>query len=692
MKSYNISEKITENFENIDNTLLINTLFEMNKYFDKDLKNYYKEYKNNCGVTLDSFQRKMLKNYFYYNQKDVLENLGINKFPKIKYTQKQVRDIEKLTIKRMNGKNSEKIINSIKTRIKEVNKFTTEKDKCKKWLKKYSNYNDPALIIFNINQKLLQDLGNNYESKIFSIINYMYENLMNYRHVAIIIKEDLIINDTNVTWDLLSNIAVYMENFINFNGEFKAFNRKKKIKEVNDFLENNKYIENNNYKQIVENYYRQISTGFVFNDLLISDDEKTKILIMRKIKLDNTPIQCPSCLETTSRGNSYPLMFQKSWECQNPKCPERSKSGRGKRYDEYGVFRYYKLVENNSNNQISREMYMDWHRDIFNSKLDIYKMLLMYYTWNKEKVYIINDDYLEQYKTRRIEKIYLKNIKLDTNISIEDLNIYKILSQINKSFKESKEEKTIRKDINIDNEDSTIGIQKINGINLGAAITSPPYYNAREYSNWPNLTTYLIDMMLNAKAIYNKSKDNDFTYLYNVGDIVDNDNIYVTSNMSRRRIMLGFYSALIFKIVGFKLAGNIIWDKGEVESKRNSTVNLVSGYIKYINCYEHILILKKKLDKINNDSKVCKIKPVYKINSKGENTLGHTAPYPMELVQLIKPYINKNEYILDPFLGSGTTGIWCKKNNFKFIGFELNKEYYELAKERIDKYNNQSVL
>ena len=37
---------------------------------------------------------------------------------------------------------------------------------------------------------------------------------------------------------------------------------------------------------------------------------------MRKIKLDETPIQCPSCLKTTSRGNSYPLMFQKSWECQ----------------------------------------------------------------------------------------------------------------------------------------------------------------------------------------------------------------------------------------------------------------------------------------------------------------------------------------------------------------------------------------
>lgn len=691
MAIYNISEKITEKFNNIDNSLLINTLFEMNKYFDSDLKNYYKDYKIDYGVTLDSFQRKMLKNYFYYNQEDVLENLGIENFPKIEYTEQQVKDIEKLTIERIEGKNSDKIINSIKTRLNEVNKFNTEKDKCKKWLKEYSNYNDPALIIFNINQRLIDELGKDYKSKIFSIINYMYDNLMNYRHVAVITKENLVVDNIDITWDLLSEIAVYMENFINFKGQFKAFNKEKKIKEVTEFLNNNNHLEKNDYENIVKDFYNQISTGFVFNDLLISDDEKTKILIMRKIKLDETPIQCPSCLETTSRGNSYPLMFQKSWECQNPKCPERSKSGRGKRYDEYGVFRYYKLVENNPNNQIDREMYMDWHRDVFSSKLDIYKMLLMYYTWNNERIYIINDDYLEKYKTRNIEKVSYKNIKLDENISIESLNIYKILSEISNYYKNHIEEINLEKNINIINEDSTIGIQKIKELDLGGAITSPPYYNAREYSNWPNLLTYLIDMMLNAKSIFNSSKDNNFTYLYNVGDIVDNDNVYVTSNMSRRRIMLGFYSALIFKIVGFKVAGNIIWDKGEVESKRNSTVNLVSGYIKYINCYEHVLILKKEYILRNNDSRVCKIKPVYKINSKGENTLGHTAPYPTELVELIRPYIIEDKYVLDPFLGSGTTGIWCKENNFKFLGFELSNQYYELAKERIEKHNNQPV-
>ena len=191
-------------------------------------------------------------------------------------------------------------------------------------------------------------------------------------------------------------------------------------------------------------------------------------------------------------------------------------------------------------------------------------------------------------------------------------------------------------------------------------------------------------MMLNAKAVFNTLEE-DGTYLYNIGDIVDNENIYISSNMSKRRIMLGFYSVFIFEMVGFKLMGNKIWDKGEVESKRNSTVNLVSGYIKYVNCYEHILVFRKKNKQHEQDNLVHKIKPVYKINSKGENTLGHTAPYPEELVELIKDYLINKNYLLDPFLGSGTTGIWAKKQTIKFIGYELDKKYFKLAQERIEK-------
>ena len=55
--------------------------------------------------------------------------------------------------------------------------------------------------------------------------------------------------------------------------------------------------------------------------------------------------------------------------------------------------------------------------------------------------------------------------------------------------------------------------------------------------------------------------------------------------------------------------------------------------------------------------------------------------------QLIKHFVdvlsNENDWILDPFMGSGTTGVSAKRENRNFIGIELSKEYYEMASQRI---------
>lgn len=51
---------------------------------------------------------------------------------------------------------------------------------------------------------------------------------------------------------------------------------------------------------------------------------------------------------------------------------------------------------------------------------------------------------------------------------------------------------------------------------------------------------------------------------------------------------------------------------------------------------------------------------------------------------LIENSSKENEIVLDPFMGIGTTGIACLNTNRKFIGFELDKEYFEIAKKRIE--------
>jgi site-specific DNA-methyltransferase (adenine-specific) len=65
----------------------------------------------------------------------------------------------------------------------------------------------------------------------------------------------------------------------------------------------------------------------------------------------------------------------------------------------------------------------------------------------------------------------------------------------------------------------------------------------------------------------------------------------------------------------------------------------------------------------------------------------HPTQKPVALFEyLIKTYTNENELVLDNCIGSGTTAIACINTNRNFIGFELNKEYYKLAKNRINKH------
>ena len=70
--------------------------------------------------------------------------------------------------------------------------------------------------------------------------------------------------------------------------------------------------------------------------------------------------------------------------------------------------------------------------------------------------------------------------------------------------------------------------------------------------------------------------------------------------------------------------------------------------------------------------------------SVGGNKTGHPAVFPERLaLEQIYSWSNTNDLILDPFIGSGTTAIACIKEHRHFLGFELNKEYFNIAQRRI---------
>lgn len=66
-------------------------------------------------------------------------------------------------------------------------------------------------------------------------------------------------------------------------------------------------------------------------------------------------------------------------------------------------------------------------------------------------------------------------------------------------------------------------------------------------------------------------------------------------------------------------------------------------------------------------------------------------PIPL-MAELLADFTNPGETILDPFMGSGTTGVACAKMGRKFIGIELDPKYFDIACERIDKAYRQGDI
>ena len=81
------------------------------------------------------------------------------------------------------------------------------------------------------------------------------------------------------------------------------------------------------------------------------------------------------------------------------------------------------------------------------------------------------------------------------------------------------------------------------------------------------------------------------------------------------------------------------------------------------------------------------------LNFKRPHPQVHPTQKPVELIRyLIRTYTNEGDLVLDNCIGSGTTAIAAIKENRHFIGIELNKEYYDIACERVRKEQQYPTL
>jgi DNA modification methylase len=72
----------------------------------------------------------------------------------------------------------------------------------------------------------------------------------------------------------------------------------------------------------------------------------------------------------------------------------------------------------------------------------------------------------------------------------------------------------------------------------------------------------------------------------------------------------------------------------------------------------------------------------------GKEKLGHPTQKSIKLMSdIVNIHTNSGDIILDPFMGSGTTGEAALSNGRKFVGVELTEEYFNMAKNRLNKFN-----
>lgn len=100
--------------------------------------------------------------------------------------------------------------------------------------------------------------------------------------------------------------------------------------------------------------------------------------------------------------------------------------------------------------------------------------------------------------------------------------------------------------------------------------------------------------------------------------------------------------------------------------------------------YEPIFVIKKGNPKLIKGKHSCVLNYTKPQSNFKTDKLVHPTQKPLDLIKHLL-IINNSGCVLDPFMGSGTTGVGCKQLNYDFIGIELDSKYFNIAKERIER-------
>ena len=222
-------------------------------------------------------------------------------------------------------------------------------------------------------------------------------------------------------------------------------------------------------------------------------------------------------------------------------------------------------------------------------------------------------------------------------------------------------------------------------------VTSPPYNVSKEYDEDLSLDEYLNLL----KRV--------FSEIYRVLVFGGRACVNIANIGRKPYIPLSSYISMIMMEIGFNMRGEIIWNKaasaspstawGSWQSASNPTLRDIHEYILVFSKGDYKREKNNKENTIEKEDFVAWTKSIWVFNAESAKRIGHPAPFPIELpYRLIQLYSFKDDIILDPFMGSGTTAIAALKSKRHYIGYETNKDYILLAKKRIEECKNEATL
>jgi DNA modification methylase len=238
------------------------------------------------------------------------------------------------------------------------------------------------------------------------------------------------------------------------------------------------------------------------------------------------------------------------------------------------------------------------------------------------------------------------------------------------------------------NENCLNTIKRFDDNSIDLVLTSPPYFNARDYSQYDSVEDYMEQMEEIFSSILPKLKESRMCIINISPVLVPRE----SRSKQSYRIPLPFYYVPMMEKIGYEFLEDIIWKKpnGAVPNRNGGFYRHRKPVAYKPNIVtEYILVFKKPapflIDKVlKNESLVgddYEKTNVWEFNP--ETKSKHPAPFPEQLAEkCIRYYTYENDLVYDPFGGSGTTGIVAENLNRKWVMSEIHKKYIDIYNER----------